>query len=338
MRTARLLGEGVCFYHAVTRIVDRQFILNCDEQQRFLKLLRRLEAFSGVTVVTYALMSNHVHLLLQVTNDTEVSTSEVMRRVGGLYGEDRQTSIQKLLKVAIDAGDQESVDLLLEPYRIRMNNLSIFMKELKQDFTMSYNKRHARKGTLWESRFHSTLIEGSGAALSMTAAYIDLNPVRAGIVDDPKDYRFSGYGAANSGQKVAQEGLKIVLSALGVTPKRGWGAREYRKYLFEEGVIYEKGGTSREQFRIKAEKVIQEGGKLSVCAIVHCRLRYITAGAILGSKEFINSYIAEHQEQLGGHRKTGAHPIKQLKKGSIYVLRALRVDPITPPPKPTPPT
>ena len=62
-------------------------------------------------------------------------------------------------------------------------------------------RRHGRKGTLWEDRFRSVLVEGAGLALATMAAYIDLNPVRAGMVEDPKDYRWSGYGAAMAGRK-----------------------------------------------------------------------------------------------------------------------------------------
>jgi hypothetical protein len=78
------------------------------------------------------------------------------------------------------------------------------MKTFKQRATQSYNTRHGRKGTLWEERFKSILIQGhSGNALATVAAYIDLNPVRARIVSDPKDYRFSGYGEAMAGSKKA---------------------------------------------------------------------------------------------------------------------------------------
>ena len=54
---------------------------------------------------------------------------------------------------------------------------------------MWFNKRENRKGTLWEERFTSVL-EGELATLSVMSAYIHLNPVRAGLVQDPKDYRW----------------------------------------------------------------------------------------------------------------------------------------------------
>jgi hypothetical protein len=63
------------------------------------------------------------------------------------------------------------------------------------------DRTRCRQGTLWEERFKSVLVEGAGPALSVMAAYIDMNPVRAGLVSDPKDYRWCGNAAAVAGVK-----------------------------------------------------------------------------------------------------------------------------------------
>ena len=78
-------------------------------------------------------------------------------------------------------------------------------KALKQQFTQWFNGRHGRKGTLWEERYKSVLVEGAGEALATMSAYIDLNPVRAGLVDDPREYRWCGYAAGiGDGHRGAQ--------------------------------------------------------------------------------------------------------------------------------------
>jgi putative transposase len=77
-----------------------------------------------------------------------------------------------------------------------MWDASHFMKLLKQRFMQWYNGRRARRGTLWEERFRSVVVEGTGLALGAMAAHIDLNPVHAGLLKDPKDYRWSGGGKA----------------------------------------------------------------------------------------------------------------------------------------------
>ncbi len=64
---------------------------------------------------------------------------------------------------------------------------------------------------LWADRFKSLLIEG-GEALAAVAAYIELNPVRAGLCADPKDYRYCGYAEALAkGSPLARQGIRTVL-------------------------------------------------------------------------------------------------------------------------------
>src|SRR5690606_24220015 len=79
-----------------------------------------------------------------------------------------------------------------------------------------------------------------GEALRTMALYIDLNPVRAGLVEDPKDYRWTGYGEASGGSKRARRGLCKVMEVPldsweekrgGLTP-----AAAYRCWLFGEGL------------------------------------------------------------------------------------------------------
>ena len=79
-------------------------------------------------------------------------------------------------------------------------------------FTKWHNFRERRDGCLWSQKFRSVLVEG-GLAARTVAAYIDLNPVRASMVDDPKDYRWSGYGDAVAGVPRAREGLRLLVFA-----------------------------------------------------------------------------------------------------------------------------
>jgi hypothetical protein len=86
-----------------------------------------------------------------------------------------------------------------------MGVLAEFVKALKQCFTQWFNKRNEREGTAWEGRFRSALVggdspEGTAAVLRVIAAYIDLNPVRAGIVDDPAAYAWSSWARRRAGK------------------------------------------------------------------------------------------------------------------------------------------
>ena len=66
MRTARIIGEGASYYHCMSRIIQGQMLLNDSEKERFRKIVRAVAEFAGIEVMTYALMTNHLHLLLMV--------------------------------------------------------------------------------------------------------------------------------------------------------------------------------------------------------------------------------------------------------------------------------
>ena len=117
-----------------------------------------------------------------------------------------------------------------------MWDVSGYLQRLKQRFTQWFNRRKGRRGVLWEERFKSVLVEGSGDPLSTMAAYIDLNPVRAGLVEDPKDYRWCGYGAAAAGDAAARVALAAVLAMAQRRPEvaqdPGAALATYRMWLF----------------------------------------------------------------------------------------------------------
>jgi hypothetical protein len=171
------------------------------------------------------------------------------------------------------------------------------------------------------------------------AAYIDLNAVRANLVEDPKDYRWCGYGEAMGGSKRARRGLCRVLDCAldswetpqsgktsGITP-----AGIYRCWLFGDGRVvtsYEeppkmkRPGFTREE----VEAVKAAGGKLSRGQLLRCRVRYFSDGVAIGSRAFVNGVFANHRESFGPKRKEGAKVIRESpKESALFSLRDLRV-------------
>ena len=211
------------------------------------------------------------------------------------------------------------------------------MKELKQRFTQWYNRRAKRNGTIWQDRFKSTLIENKRDYLATAAAYIDLNPVREGMVQDPKDFQFCGYAEALAGNELALAGLAVVTSVFG-TPGRnarstgdqvesnataGRNARStletYRMLLFGKGAHREvKAGFAPEA----VEKVFEEKGMLKSWVIDGHRLRWLTDGAVIGSKAYVREFRTAMREKLGLKRPTGAYDAGE--DAGICMLRALR--------------
>ena len=207
-RIARIKAEGEAFYHVVSRIANKAFLLNSDEKKEvFVSMLHRAADFSGVDVVTYVVMDNHFHLCVRIPKrEGEAPESEIMRRGGVLYGEDRRVALEKRLAGFREEGDNIAVAAELAKLRARMGDLSEFMKTLKQRVSQWYNSNYSHEGTLWSGRFKSVLVE-DGRYLHNLIAYIHVNPIRAGLVTRATDYKWSAPGAAAKGDARAKKGL-----------------------------------------------------------------------------------------------------------------------------------
>jgi REP element-mobilizing transposase RayT len=298
--------------------------------------MRECEAFCEVRVLTYCLMSNHFHILVEVPRRPETlpSPDEILCKVRRLTGHSNAGIVEQRLAMYRDAKDEVGLQAYLETFYARMWDVSAFMKMLKQRFTQWYNGRRARKGTLWEERFKSVLVEGAGQALAAMAAYIDLNPVRAGLARDPKDYRWCGYGEALAGKRRAREGLRVIATALQsgkATTLRG-ALDTYRMWLFNEGseereAADELGRPVRGALRRDVVlRVLRNKGRLPMASYLRCRVRYFCDGAVLGSRGFVEGFFRTYRERFGPYRKDGARRMRGLAGGELYALRDLQLE------------
>ena len=338
MRQARLVEPGVSYYHCMSRVVDGRYIFGDREKRYFRKVMRGLERMMGVRVVTYCLMSNHFHILLRVPEEAElasageISDAELVEMLRPLYGAEAAKELAAELANCDTWGFAEKKAQIRDGFLNRRGRLDLFMKDLKQRFTQWYNRKEGRRGTLWEDRFKSVLVGDTEEALLTMAAYIDLNPVRAGMVEDPADYGYSGYGEACAGRTVARQGLAHVLDPEEkLARKPGWrqvGA-EYRGLLYGMGI--EKGlgddgspvkrGFSHEEALLE----LARGGRLPPWQALRCRVRYFCDGAVFGSGEFVDATFDRHRDRYGTARKTGARRMRGGQWGELRVLRDLQV-------------
>jgi putative transposase len=330
MRFPRIKPDIHSFFHCTSRIVEGRFIFTISHgrsvpAEKFIAIMRVLEAFCGVRVLDYVIMANHFHLVCEVPEPRDLSQSEVLERIEALYGPQRVRALQKQLDLLSEQpGGAELCRRLLEPFRKRMNDISIFIKELKGRFAQWYNRRYGRSGVLWSERFKSVLLEG-GEAVASIAAYIDLNPVRAGLCEDPKEYRYCGYAEALAkGTAEAMEGIRIILGLPETTSPEQLAA-EYRKHLFLLGAIGSKNNPPAFD-RAKAETVVeQEKGELSLQERLRCKIRYFSDGVILGSQEFVQSHCQRLEQRIGYKRKSGPTALKIFGPATLWVFRNLRV-------------
>lgn len=214
-------------------------------------------------------------------------------------------------------------------------------------FVVCHNRTHSRTGRLWEDRFKSVIVEDGVAARTM-AAYIDLNPVRAGMVKEPAEYRWSSYGEAIGGGskghgRTARAGLVRAWGAhKGMAADAGlWSgkiSRAYRKLLMgvavkqtserlgRDGEMVQK--TTRKGIsKHEAEDERMNDGGIPFAKMLRCRIRYFTDGAVIGSRMFVDEAFAKSRERFGPKRKSGARKMKgeaAAAGASLWSLRALK--------------
>jgi REP element-mobilizing transposase RayT len=334
-------------YHCISRVVDRRFVLDEAEREHFRTFMRMQENFSGCRVLSYCVMSNHFHILLEVPPMPVggISDEELLKRLLATNTEAFVAVVAKELAEARKEGRDEWAAEIHARFTYRMHNLSEFMKTLLQRFTRWFNRNHQRSGTLWEERFKSVIVE-SGAAARTIAAYIDLNPVRAGMVADPADYRWSGYGEAVGGGpkgngKKAREGLvRACLSQDGAGfEAEKWRdvSRIYRRTMGlalgrKSGRAEVEQGVARPPMNMAEALETEDNGTvlpdLKLAAMLRCRVRYFTDGAVIGSRAFVNEAFAAARERFTAKRKDGARAMRGsgcAAKGLLWSVRDLRV-------------
>lgn len=336
MRLPRLKLPADCdaFYHCISRVVDQRFIFGDTEKLHFLSLLRDCEHLCRVRVLAFSLMSNHFHLLIHVPPKPQAPASldQVLDDLQRLPSHPSSLRLRDHLLALRHNQQHAELDRCLASFHARIHDLSTFMKLLKQRFSCWYNSRHQRRGTLWEERFKSVLVDGAGKTLVTMAAYIDLNAVRAGLVRDPKDYRWCSYGEAVAGLAPAREGLQYLVTVL------GGGQQEtidrsleiYRQHLYLQGdERRESTGPDGEPVRgaLAAEdvaKVLQAKGKLPLSEYLKCRVRYFCDGAVLGSQAFVEEQFHRFRHRFGPRRQTGARRMRGLADVELFTWRDLQ--------------
>ena len=341
--------EKPVFYHCISRVVDRRFAFEADEKEKFRMFMRMYEKFTGCRVVSYCLMCNHFHLLLEVPPLPEggFSDAELLGRLSALYNAAVVAGVAKELAEARDLGYQHQVEEIHVRYTRRMHDLSRFMEGLLQRFTRWFNRAHSRSGNLWEDAFKSVIVEDGVAARTM-AAYIDLNPVRAGMVADPAEYRWSSYGEAmgsgarGNGKKARAGLVRALMAHKGYeADARRWAgkvSKDYRMLLLEVGEERLEEGVDADGER--EVKVVRKGMKKAVVTeelaqlersrdvalgkMLRCRVRYFTDGAVIGSRSFVNQAFESARERFGAKRKDGARKMRGAGASAAGILWSLR--------------
>jgi REP element-mobilizing transposase RayT len=303
-RIPRLLLRGEsATYHIVSRTALQGFVLNDVEKELFVRLLRHLTGVYFTELFGFCVMGNHVHLLVRMRVGEEFSDDEIRRRFILCYGEARAQTL---------GADQ------LPFYREKWASLSEFVKDLKQSFSRQYNKAHGRRGFFWSERFKSVLVD-SGDTLVNCLAYIDLNAVRANIVDRPEKYRWCSLARhvqTNNADGFLSTDFGLRHFADLSDEDR---LRYYRKFVYEVGSLPSEKGARISDAVLEEEE--RADFRLSGMNRFLYRTRYFTDSGVIGTKEFVARCACLFEGHFACRHPKKPRPISGLQ--GVYSLKRL---------------
>ena len=304
-RTQRLLiNDESTVYHVMSRTALDGFPLGDMEKDFMFDLIRRYADLYFVEILGFCLMGNHFHILVRTIPENKFTDEEVLKRFVDFYGDERIFA-----------------DGLIPSLRLKLSSLSELMREIKVNFARFYNRRHNRRGYFWGDRFKSVIVE-NGETLINCLAYIDLNPLRAGLVDRPEKYRWNslGYHVQTNNQDNFLS-TDFGLKEFNVQSKKE-RIKRYRRYVYEAGALNqpEKGNVKVIEDRI-LEKERRREYELSKSDRFRYRTRYFTDSGIIGSKEFVSLNYQRFKDIFSTKHEKKPKPIKGLE--GIYSLKRL---------------
>ncbi|QDU96610.1 hypothetical protein [Lignipirellula cremea] len=196
--------SAVGVFHCVNRCVRRAFLCGRDPvsgqdfDHRRAWIQRRMEFLAGefgVEVLGFAVMSNHLHVILRTRPDVvaEWSDDDIALRWWNLFPLRREQDGSPAEPTEAELGMLLCDSKVLAERRQRLSSLSWFMRCLAEPIARRANKEDECTGRFWEGRYKCQPLLDE-AALLACSVYVDLNPVRAGIAATPETSRHtSGY-------------------------------------------------------------------------------------------------------------------------------------------------
>ncbi|WP_226564688.1 transposase [Shewanella chilikensis] len=194
-RRTQISLEDTTYYHCCSRVVRRAFLCgddaysgkNYDHRRGWVEsLLFELEAVFAIDVAAFAIMSNHLHLVLHIDIETanRWTDREVLEQWHKLFKGDELT--QKFTQgELIEAHEVPRLKRTIAIYRSRLCDISWFMRCLNEPIARQANQEDNCTGRFWEGRFKSQALLDEAAVLTCMA-YVDLNPIRAKMADTPE--------------------------------------------------------------------------------------------------------------------------------------------------------
>jgi REP element-mobilizing transposase RayT len=193
--------DEIGIYHCIARCVRRAFLCGVDpfsgrdyehRKDWIRQRLEQLAAIFAIEICGYAVMSNHLHLILRIRPDLAQgwSDEELALRWLRLFPPRDSRTGQLVEPAQCDLNRILSNPARIAEIRQRLANLSWFMRSLSEPIARQANREDRCTGRFWEGRFKSQALLDEAAILACSI-YVDLNPIRAGVAPTPEQSPFT---------------------------------------------------------------------------------------------------------------------------------------------------
>jgi len=293
----------------VSHLTGNDTRLNDGEKEYFMGLMEKFASGFFVDIHAFAIMSNHFHILATglESDAKKASPEELKERYRQMYGKNAEPPEGVYSSNGTLIPDEDGGIARL---RARLGDISRFVQELKQGFSRWYNKKHDRKGYLWRDRYTGVIVSKGDAQLTCST-YIDLNPVRAGIVKRPEDYRWCSLGQIVRNPERSRQLIK----SIAVSDEKN-RLQWYREFVYVSGGIEKEGKAHIPDELI--EDVVRYHGKLGIGDSLRYRVRNICEGLAMGTHSFISKVQKRYNRKF-------IRPRPLLGGNIFYSTRVLRL-------------
>lgn len=304
-RRARIkaMESGDVFYHLYSRVAGEQGyypLASKESKRKLVGLLKHYQSIYQMNVAGFCIMGNHYHLVVEFEDYRELSRDELYKIACKMYKKES-------LKLSGWTPDK------WEKFNKRIYDVSEFMRNFQAGFARWYNVKNNRKGAFWGDRFKSTLLEDTKAMIDCLL-YVELNPVRAGIVERPEDFD----GNSLYYRHIRDDRWMIKIQDIINDKTRKEALKSYKAAIYYRGNVPTKRGQLKiPDFIIKQEEELD----FKLQGTFEKRMRHFVDGMVIGSNEYVSNYLKALKDT--GQYLRRKNPIKA-KDGESLFLREQR--------------
>ncbi len=299
-RMARIkFTDRDAWYHLHCRVSGRRGEFPLADAAPTRRLIETIEHFSRIyfcDVAAFCVMGNHYHLVVKFEGERTVDREELRARTRIMYP---GTAAQAQIELWSEHQ--------WEHYRKRLFDVAEFMRNVQMAYARWYNRFYERHGRFWADRYKSVIL-GDEAAVLDCILYVELNPVRAGLVERPEEWR----GSSIYLREIARDDWLMPLTRVFNEPNRKKALAEFRERLYYRGAVPTREGQAAISQEVLDREIVRG---FSSSGLYRRRLRYFVDGLAVGTEEFIRDQIERMRED--GRYRRRKNPIPQL--GGIHL-------------------